>query len=186
MSTIRSGLIIDEPWIGKILSGTKVWETGSTRSSIREPIALIRKGSGAVVGVARMINRHGPINRAQTRKRATPSGFHDQNIYPANQPIYLRVEVMGLARPSILRRISLFTNRGAPALSTVLPVSTAGGTCGGNLNFSTYIKSPMRWPMRAAETKVLLSTKLNRRASLENALANCKAKKGCIPAHAVS
>ena len=45
-------LIIDEPWIGKILAGTKTWEMRKTACYAQERIALIRKGSGAVVGVA--------------------------------------------------------------------------------------------------------------------------------------
>ena len=46
------GLVIAEPWIGLILSGGKTWELRSRRTQHRGPFALIRKGSGTVVGVA--------------------------------------------------------------------------------------------------------------------------------------
>jgi hypothetical protein len=45
-------LVIDEPWITSILRGEKSWEMRKTTCNIRGPIALIRKGSGLVVGTA--------------------------------------------------------------------------------------------------------------------------------------
>ena len=39
------GLIIADPWIGYIISGTKTWEMRSRNTTIRGRIALIRKGS---------------------------------------------------------------------------------------------------------------------------------------------
>lgn len=53
---ITRGLIIDEPWIEKILNGSKTWEMRSTKTSIRGPIALIKKGSGTIVGIANLHN----------------------------------------------------------------------------------------------------------------------------------
>jgi hypothetical protein len=38
------GLIIDEPWIGYIISGTKAWEMRSRNTAARGRIGLIRKG----------------------------------------------------------------------------------------------------------------------------------------------
>lgn len=51
---IAKGLIIAAPWIDYILSGTKDWEMRSTGTSHRGWFALIRKGSGAIYGVARL------------------------------------------------------------------------------------------------------------------------------------
>lgn len=62
---IQSALVIDEPWISKILSGEKTWEMRSTRSNIRGPIGLIRKGSGTIIGVARQVACRGPLNRSE-------------------------------------------------------------------------------------------------------------------------
>lgn len=62
---ISSGLIIDEPWIGKILRGEKIWEMRSSHTRKRERIALIRKGSGLVVGVATIEDSRGPLSEAE-------------------------------------------------------------------------------------------------------------------------
>jgi len=62
VSAIRSGLIIDEPWISKILAGEKRWEMRSENTKKREPIGLIAKGTGKVVGVATLIESLGPLS----------------------------------------------------------------------------------------------------------------------------
>jgi hypothetical protein len=54
MTTVTKGLVIDDPWIELILSGSKTWEMRSTKTSFRSWFGLIRKGSGAVWGVARL------------------------------------------------------------------------------------------------------------------------------------
>lgn len=61
---IRKALIIDEPWIGHILAGRKVWEMRATDTSIRGDIALVRKGSGQVVAVANLVGTAGPLDRS--------------------------------------------------------------------------------------------------------------------------
>lgn len=62
MGCIRTGLIIDEPWISKITNGEKIWEMRSRPTSKRERIALIRKGSGTVVGIATIKEVMGPFD----------------------------------------------------------------------------------------------------------------------------
>src|SRR5690349_84657 len=46
------GLIIRSSWIEMILDSRKDWEMRSTPTRQRGPIALIRKGSGTIVGIA--------------------------------------------------------------------------------------------------------------------------------------
>lgn len=58
---ITRGLIIDQPWIDKILKGYKTWEMRSARTTIRGPIALIEKGSGTIVGVSSILDSIGPL-----------------------------------------------------------------------------------------------------------------------------
>jgi hypothetical protein len=58
------GLIIDEPWIGLILSGKKTWEMRKTACHHRGGIALIRKGSGQVVGTADIVGSLPPLASA--------------------------------------------------------------------------------------------------------------------------
>lgn len=55
------GLVIDEPWIGKILRGDKTWEMRKTACHQRGRVALIRKGSGLVVGIADVVDSLPPI-----------------------------------------------------------------------------------------------------------------------------
>jgi hypothetical protein len=46
------GLIIRDPWITKILRGTKTWEMRGKPTGYRGAVALIRQGTGLVVGIA--------------------------------------------------------------------------------------------------------------------------------------
>jgi hypothetical protein len=59
---ITKGLIIDDPWIGYILDGSKTWEMRSKGASHRGWFALIRKGTGAVWGVARLVDSGAPLS----------------------------------------------------------------------------------------------------------------------------
>jgi len=54
MTTVTKGLVVDDPWIDLILAGSKTWEMRSARTSFRGWFGLIRKGSGAVWGIARL------------------------------------------------------------------------------------------------------------------------------------
>ncbi|SDZ85732.1 ASCH domain-containing protein [Microbulbifer marinus] len=54
MPTISKALIIDEPWISYLLQGKKSWELRSRQTQYRGWFGLIRKGSGEVVGIARL------------------------------------------------------------------------------------------------------------------------------------
>lgn len=56
------GLVIDEPWISHLLEGRKCWEMRSSHTSQRGTIALIRKGSGLVVGTAELVDSIGPLS----------------------------------------------------------------------------------------------------------------------------
>lgn len=62
MPTVTKALIIDRPWIDLILSGAKTWEMRGTGASHRGWFGLIRKGSGQVVGVARLTGSGGPLS----------------------------------------------------------------------------------------------------------------------------
>ena len=55
-------LLIKSPWIDKILAGEKTWEIRGSRTKIRGPIALIRSGSGQIVGVAELVDCLGPLS----------------------------------------------------------------------------------------------------------------------------
>lgn len=53
---VSRGLIIAEPWIDHILEGRKDWEMRSTPTSVRGWFGLIKKGSGQVYGLARLVD----------------------------------------------------------------------------------------------------------------------------------
>lgn len=63
-------LIVAEPWIGLILSGKKTWEMRKTTASHRGPFALVRKGSGTVVGVARLVDSLPPLGSSEAYAQA--------------------------------------------------------------------------------------------------------------------
>lgn len=59
---ITKGLIIADPWIGYILDGSKTWEMRSSSTSHRGWFGLIRKGTGCVHGVARLLDVGSPLD----------------------------------------------------------------------------------------------------------------------------
>lgn len=64
------GLVIDDPWVSLIVSGEKTWEMRSRETSVRGRIALIRKGSGTVIGLADLIDCIGPLDSIAWRAHA--------------------------------------------------------------------------------------------------------------------
>tara|TARA_Y100000815_G_scaffold260808_1_gene272565 strand:+ start:33 stop:902 length:870 start_codon:yes stop_codon:yes gene_type:complete len=63
--TVTRGLIIADPWIGHILDGRKDWEMRSQATSVRGWFGLIRKGSGTVVGLARLLDCGRALDQAE-------------------------------------------------------------------------------------------------------------------------
>ncbi|MCA1335464.1 hypothetical protein [Pseudooceanicola marinus] len=63
--TVTRGLIIADPWIGHILDGRKDWEMRSQTTSVRGWFGLIRKGSGTVVGLARLVDCGRALDQAE-------------------------------------------------------------------------------------------------------------------------
>jgi len=53
---VTRGLIIADPWVGHILEGRKDWEMRSQATAHRGWFGLIRKGSGQVMGLARLVD----------------------------------------------------------------------------------------------------------------------------------
>jgi hypothetical protein len=61
------GLLVRDPWIGLLLSGEKTWELRSRRTTFRGRFALIRSGTGLVVGEARLVDVVGPYSGEELR-----------------------------------------------------------------------------------------------------------------------
>jgi len=63
------GLLIKSPHIENILSGGKTWEIrGSTTKELNTTIALIKSGSGMVIGKCKIVAVHGPLTRTDMEK----------------------------------------------------------------------------------------------------------------------
>jgi hypothetical protein len=67
------GLIIKEPWIDFILAGKKMWEIRGSNTKIRGTIALIKSGSGTVVGLCELKDSIGPLS---INKLSRARAFH--------------------------------------------------------------------------------------------------------------
>jgi hypothetical protein len=82
---VTHGLVIDQPWIHKILAGQKTWEMRSTDAKRRGPIALIQKGTGTVVGVAKLVEVKGPFDASELQfhelKHRVPSELYRAQNY---------------------------------------------------------------------------------------------------------
>ena len=91
------GLIIREPWIGFILDGTKSWEMRTSPAPRRGRVALIRKGTGLVVGTAEIVDSLPPLDAAAL------AATRDWHRIPAN----LDAEVLaaGWVHPWVLRDV---------------------------------------------------------------------------------
>ena len=63
--TVTKALIIASPFIERILAGIKAWEMRSTATKQRGRIALVRKGSGLVVGTVELSDSIGPFTQTQ-------------------------------------------------------------------------------------------------------------------------
>jgi hypothetical protein len=71
-------MIIDEPWVSMIIAGKKTWEMRSRNTAVRGRIALIRKGSKSIVGVADLIGTLAKLSPsdlgANVAKHRVPKG----------------------------------------------------------------------------------------------------------------
>lgn len=77
---MKALVIMEEP-LEKILAGQKIWEMRKRRCLIRGPIALIRKGSGLVVGTAVIADSLAPI----TDLASYGKSFRFHRVAKANQ-----------------------------------------------------------------------------------------------------
>ena len=91
------GLLIRDPWIELILSGKKSWEMRSKRTHVRGEIALIRAGSGLVVGTAELADCLPALQEDELRDS---SKFHQM-------PAHMLAEVIARAwtTPWVLRNV---------------------------------------------------------------------------------
>ncbi|MDB5963472.1 MAG: hypothetical protein JWP59_4766 [Massilia sp.] len=97
------GLIIREPWMGYILTGTKTWEMRTTPAPRRGRIALIRKGTGLVVGTAELVDSLAPLDAASLAasrdRHRIPAGLDSEVIAAGWLHPWVLHDVRVLAQP---------------------------------------------------------------------------------------
>lgn len=62
---ISKALVVADPWIGYILDGSKTWEMRASGTAHRGWFGLIRKGAGAIYGIARLVDVRAPLTPTQ-------------------------------------------------------------------------------------------------------------------------
>jgi predicted transcriptional regulator len=65
-----NGFIIRSPFVDWILAGKKNWEIRGRSTHVRGKIALIRGGSGLIVGTCELVKVVGPLTLRDIRKNA--------------------------------------------------------------------------------------------------------------------
>jgi hypothetical protein len=98
---MRALIIRSEP-LELILSGKKRWEIRSAKTQIRERIALIRSGSGLVVGTCDLIGVKGPLTLTQIRWNVRKIGINPNEV--GSRPPYRHTYAWLLANPKRFRK----------------------------------------------------------------------------------
>lgn len=102
-------LIIDEPWIGLIMAGRKTWEMRSRPTTKRGLVALVRKGSGQIVAIARIADCLPPLSPARMAaefdRHRIPQEMIEREGYKWFTP-WVLAEVRVLDRPVSYRHPS--------------------------------------------------------------------------------
>ncbi|MEZ9141666.1 MULTISPECIES: ASCH domain-containing protein [unclassified Shewanella] len=80
MNNLDTGLVIADPYISQILNGEKTWEMRSQLTKKRETIGLIRKGSGQVVGQAKVVDCIGPLSVTELLLNSNKHGISEAQI----------------------------------------------------------------------------------------------------------
>lgn len=101
--SITKGLVIDSPPIDRILAGQKTWEMRSTATKQRGRFALIRKGSGLIVGTVEIVGCEGPLTPEQMLENQSlhmidPARIRNGEVAKWTHAWVLR-DVRPLARP---------------------------------------------------------------------------------------
>lgn len=97
-SEMSRGLIIRPEPLERILSGRKTWEMRSAHTKVRGPIALIRKGSKAVYGMAHILDSRGPLSRDEMLKTTQLHGITSDRLDTGEVAGYRYAWILGSVR----------------------------------------------------------------------------------------
>jgi hypothetical protein len=92
-------VIIREPFLTDILLGRKRWEIRSTATTVRGRIALIRSGSGLIVGEASIVDCKGPLDVGTLANSSALTNEERRWYRSARQLPYLRTFAWVFADP---------------------------------------------------------------------------------------
>jgi hypothetical protein len=79
-SALRGLVMKNEP-LELILTGKKSWEIRGANTNIREQIALIRSGSGLVVGICDLVGCKGPLSLKEYNRNSRKVGLRIRDIH---------------------------------------------------------------------------------------------------------
>ncbi len=100
---VSKALVIARPWIGYILDGVKTWEMRSQKTTIRGWIALAEKGTGQLVGVARLVDSLEPRSKPDMLdsigKHRIPAGMIESGEVDAWRFPWVLGDVLRFHRP---------------------------------------------------------------------------------------
>lgn len=74
------GLLIRSEPLEAILRGEKIWELRGRRTHIRGLIALIRSGSGQIVGTCELVDCIGPLSLSELRRNSVQHGMSQRDL----------------------------------------------------------------------------------------------------------
>ena len=80
------GLVIRSPWVEMILEGKKKWEIRGRNTHVRGKIALIRGGSGLIVGTCHLAGVVGPLTRKEFRRNHRKAGLSEAEATSLRYP----------------------------------------------------------------------------------------------------
>lgn len=80
LGPVTRGLIIREDPLERILSGVKTWEMRGKSTKVRGTVALIKKGSKAVFGLADIVDSRGPLTRDEMLRSLRHHGIVEERL----------------------------------------------------------------------------------------------------------
>ena len=103
MRVFERAIVIDEPWVSRVLRGDKAWEMRSKPTRHRGLLGIIRKGSGQVVGTALLLDSLQALSRPEfTRHEAEhriPGAEQDDAFRRGWRFPWVLAEARALPRP---------------------------------------------------------------------------------------
>jgi hypothetical protein len=90
-AVVERGLVIQQPWVGMIADGEKIWEMRTRRTRLRGWIGLIEKGAGKVIGVAylkasppvlRRSDHHLHYRKHRVKPDRSNKSYSDEYLFP--------------------------------------------------------------------------------------------------------